>query len=39
MYYAELDLPRIERIEKKHRNGLMDGNIARIWSFRLECQR
>lgn len=37
MYYAELDLPRIE---KKHRNGLiMDGNIARIWSFRLECQR
>ena len=28
MYYAELDLPRIE---KKHRNGLMDGNIARIF--------
>lgn len=37
MYYAELDL---SRIEKKHRNGLMDGNIiARIWYFMLECQR
>ncbi len=36
MYYVELDL---SRIEKKHRNGLMDGNIARIWYFMLECQR